>query len=207
MLTWVMRFFGMYAPSQRIRVAMYRKAGINIGEGVYFGSKNWLDINFKSMIYVGDGAALAGDDMILSHDILISASVDKLVASQGDYDGFRPVVIGKGARLGAHVLVLAGVTIGEYSVIGAGAVVVKDIPPYCLAVGVPAKPIRYFTQVKKSPAVPKLFIKCKTCGVEYFSRIVCERRVFKILDLKGSCHPCPNGHKDRYNKEDYYYKD
>ena len=140
----LMRFFGMYAPAQSIRVAMYRKAGVHIGERVFFGGNNWLDINFKSMIYIGDDAALAGDDIILSHDILVSASVDPLVASQGEFDGFKPVVIGKGARLGAHVMVLAGVTIGENSVIGAGAVVVKDIPPFCLAVGVPAKPIKYF---------------------------------------------------------------
>jgi acetyltransferase-like isoleucine patch superfamily enzyme len=140
----LLRFFGMNAPTQSIRIAMYRKAGIRIGERVFFGANNWLDINFKSMIYIEDEAALAGSDMILSHDILVSASTNPLVASQGELDGFRPVMIKKGARLGAHVLVLPGVTIGEYSVIGAGAVVVKDIPPFCLAVGVPAKPIKYF---------------------------------------------------------------
>ena len=60
---------------------------------------------------------------------------------------FRPVVIKDGARIGINEVILSGVTIGENSVIGAGAVVVSDIPPNCVAVGVPAKPIRYLKQL------------------------------------------------------------
>jgi acetyltransferase-like isoleucine patch superfamily enzyme len=187
---------------------MYRKAGIHIGKNVIFGSNNWLDINYKSMIYIGDNAAIAGDDRIFSHDILVSASSNPLVASKGEFDGYRPTIIGKGARLGSHVLVVAGAIIGEYSVIGAGAVIVKDIPPYCLAVGVPAKPIRYFKHESIPKKVPKIFVTCKTCGVEFWSAIVAEKQVLKVLNLKGSVHPCPNcGAKNRYDKKDYYYKE
>ena len=45
--------------------------------------------------------------------------------------------------IGANVTVLDGVTIGDGAVIGAGAVVVKDVPPYAIAVGVPAKVVKY----------------------------------------------------------------
>jgi acetyltransferase-like isoleucine patch superfamily enzyme len=212
MLKMLMRFFGMYAPVQSIRVAMYRKSGVYIGKQVYLGTSNWLDVNFKSMIYIGDNAALAADDMILSHDILISASADPLVASQAEYDGFKPVIIGKGARLGAHVLVLAGVTIGEFSVIGAGAVVVNDIPPYCLAVGVPAKPIKFFNKKlvnnlkEEKPIESITYIKCKTCGNEIKSAIICKKHQFALLKLQGNRHRCPIcGHSNRYNKRDYYF--
>ena len=54
----------------------------------------------------------------------------------------RPIVIGDGCWIGANVTVLPGVTIGRGSVIGAGSVVNKDIPPDCLAVGVPCRVIR-----------------------------------------------------------------
>ena len=54
----------------------------------------------------------------------------------------KKVRIGEGVWLGAHVVVLSGVTIGDGSVVGAGAVVTKDIPPYSIAAGVPAKVIR-----------------------------------------------------------------
>lgn len=55
-----------------------------------------------------------------------------------------PVHIGEGAFIGARSLIMKGVTVGARSVIGAGSVVVGDIPPNCIAAGNPAKPIRSF---------------------------------------------------------------
>ena len=57
-----------------------------------------------------------------------------------------PVKIGKYVHLGEGVCVMPGVTIGDYSVIGAGAVVTRDIPPFSIAVGSPAKVIKQVTQ-------------------------------------------------------------
>lgn len=57
-----------------------------------------------------------------------------------------PVKIGKYVHLGEGVCVMPGVTIGDYSVIGAGSVVTHDIPPFCVAVGSPAKVIKQITQ-------------------------------------------------------------
>ena len=56
--------------------------------------------------------------------------------------GLRKVKIGEGVWLGTHVVVLPGVTIGDNSAVGAGAVVTKDIPNHSKAVGVPASVIR-----------------------------------------------------------------
>jgi len=53
------------------------------------------------------------------------------------------VNVGSGCLIGTKTVIIQGVTIGEWSTIGAGAVVVRDIPPYCTAVGVPAKPIKF----------------------------------------------------------------
>ena len=57
-----------------------------------------------------------------------------------------PVKIGKYVHLGEGVCVMPGVTIGDYSVIGAGAVVTRDIPPFSVAVGSPAKVSKQITQ-------------------------------------------------------------
>ena len=57
-----------------------------------------------------------------------------------------PVKIGKYVHLGEGVCVMPGVTIGDYSVVGAGAVVTHDIPPFSVAVGSPAKVIKQITQ-------------------------------------------------------------
>lgn len=54
----------------------------------------------------------------------------------------KKIVIGKDVFIGGHAMVLRGVAIGDGSIIGAGAVVTKDIPSYCVAVGVPAKVIK-----------------------------------------------------------------
>jgi galactoside O-acetyltransferase len=54
----------------------------------------------------------------------------------------RPVRICRGAWLGARTIVLKGVTIGEGAVIGAGSVVSRDVPPFTLAVGNPARIVR-----------------------------------------------------------------
>lgn len=53
------------------------------------------------------------------------------------------ISIGNDVWIGANVIILPGVTIGDGAVIGAGSIVTKDIPDYAIAVGVPAKPIRY----------------------------------------------------------------
>lgn len=212
----LMRFFGMYLPLQSMRIAMYRKAGIRIGRVLEFGNYNWLSIQFRNLIEIEDGALLAGYTQIISHSYLFNAC-------PGEYgyekNGFFPVVIKKGARIGMGVVILPGVTIGENSVIGAGAVVANDIPPNCVAAGVPAKPVRFFGSTNatsedsavKSAKKPwrhlMLYVKCKTCGVEFDSSIRCDKQIFRGLELRDNRHHCPNGHTNRYNKKDYYYRD
>ena len=59
---------------------------------------------------------------------------------------YSPIVIEDGAHIGIGSIIMPGVTVGKGAVIGAGSVVTKDIPPYCVAVGVPAKVIRKFDE-------------------------------------------------------------
>jgi len=52
---------------------------------------------------------------------------------------FRPTLVKKGATIGANATIICGITIGEYAMIGAGAVVTKDVPDYALIIGNPGK--------------------------------------------------------------------
>ncbi|UEG49470.1 hypothetical protein LK994_12585 [Ferruginibacter lapsinanis] len=61
----------------------------------------------------------------------------------------RPIFIGNDVFIGVNVTILDGVTIGDGAVIGAGAVVATDIPPYAVAVGVPAKVVKYRFEERK----------------------------------------------------------
>ncbi|QHL89493.1 hypothetical protein GU926_17095 [Nibribacter ruber] len=65
------------------------------------------------------------------------AGEDPDIFSKGD------IVIGNDVWIGAHSIVLSGVTIGNGAIIGANSVVTKDLPPYSIAVGTPAKVIKY----------------------------------------------------------------
>jgi acetyltransferase-like isoleucine patch superfamily enzyme len=143
----LLRYGGMYAPSQSIRVKMYRLAGIKIGDPFVFGSHVFMDVMFPN-ISIGDDVILAGYDYILSHsNVLWGYRVGE--------GGVKPVVIKRGARISINVTILPGVTIGENAVVGAGAIVTKDIPDNFLAVGVPAKPVKLLIpiEVKQAPVI------------------------------------------------------
>lgn len=68
-----------------------------------------------------------------------------------NYDGVRknPTIIGDHASLGSDTMLIAPVTVGEYAKTGAGAVVTKDIPPYALVAGVPARLLRMLSPVEQ----------------------------------------------------------
>ncbi|MGQ9730182.1 MAG: acetyltransferase [Candidatus Zipacnadales bacterium] len=85
---------------------------------------------------------------IVSHDAILGDNVCVMpnVAIAGN------VRIGEGVFLGSGVSVRQGVTIGKWSLIGAGATVVENIPPYCVAVGVPARPLRFYKSPDEMPA-------------------------------------------------------
>lgn len=61
-------------------------------------------------------------------------------------DEFRRTRVGRGASLGANCTVICGVTIGEYALVGAGAVVTRDVPAYALVVGMPARVIGWVSR-------------------------------------------------------------
>ncbi len=60
-----------------------------------------------------------------------------------DFPEYKPIHIGHDVWIGARVIILDGVTIGNGAIIAAGAVVTKDIPPYSIAAGIPARVIKY----------------------------------------------------------------
>jgi acetyltransferase-like isoleucine patch superfamily enzyme len=106
---------------------------------IRIGKRVWISQN--CMV---DGPRIdIGDDCILAPYVHIIAAnhrfddADKPIHEQG-IDS-KPVRIGNDCWIGSKSIVLGGVVIGDGSVIGAGAVVTKDIPPYSIAVGVPAK--------------------------------------------------------------------
>jgi len=88
-------------------------------------------------IRIGEGTFVGADAMIFDNDF--HSPEDEFSWGPAAPDNPKPIVIGRGVFIGARVLVLKGVTIGDRAVIGAGAVVTKDVPPQHIAVGNPAR--------------------------------------------------------------------
>jgi UDP-2-acetamido-3-amino-2,3-dideoxy-glucuronate N-acetyltransferase len=61
-------------------------------------------------------------------------------------DAYRKTLVKRGATLGANCTIVCGVTIGEHAFVGAGAVINRDVPPYALMVGVPAKQVGWMSR-------------------------------------------------------------
>ena len=81
---------------------------------------------------------------------------------------FKVTRVKKGASIGANATIVCGVTIGEYAFIGAGAVVTKDVPPYTLVYGNPAKIKGYVCECgEKLEFDDGGIAKCKRCGKLY----------------------------------------
>lgn len=134
--------FGDIGPKCYIEPPFHSSfAGLNVhfGEGVYANFN--LTLVDDTNIYVGD-YTMFGPNVTLAtagHPILAELRIK-------DYQYNAPIHIGKGCWLGTGVIVLPGVTIGDNVVVGAGAVVNKDLPDNVVAVGTPAHVLRKIGQ-------------------------------------------------------------
>lgn len=135
------------------RVFLQRRRGVNIGNHVFLGCGCWLDSVRPDLITIEDHVSLAGSVTILTH----SDPTEPLRDALGSISKvIRPVTIKRGAWITVNVTILPGVTIGENSIVSAGSVVTKDIPPNVLAQGNPATVVRELPDLKKrnSSATP-----------------------------------------------------
>jgi maltose O-acetyltransferase len=111
---------------------------LEVGKNTFIGHQVLItgDNNFK--IKIGDNVDIAPRVCILSgsHDIDMLGTNSAGKGSGGD------VLIDDGVWIGANSTIMPGVKIGKKAVIGAGSIVNKDIPPYCVAVGNPCRPIK-----------------------------------------------------------------
>jgi UDP-2-acetamido-3-amino-2,3-dideoxy-glucuronate N-acetyltransferase len=129
--------------------------GVNIGKG--------CKIQNNVSVYEGvtlEDEVFCGPSMVFTNVYYPRAAIRKM-------DQVRPTLIRKGATIGANATIICGVTIGRYALIGAGAVVTKDIPDYALVMGNPARQSGWVCQCGES------LLDAMICGV-------CRRRY--ILD-------------------------
>lgn len=96
------------------------------------------NVTIKSGVYLWDGTRIE-DNVFIGPNATFTN--DKYPRSKCYPPQFSGIKVNKGASIGANATILPGVTIGEYAMVGAGAVVTKDVPPRTIVVGNPAKVI------------------------------------------------------------------
>jgi acetyltransferase-like isoleucine patch superfamily enzyme len=122
----------------------------NLGEGVFVetGAVVGNGVTLKNQVLVWDGVTI-GDDVFVGPGVIFtndkaprSPRMALVAGRYKDPANWRCLtVIGRGASLGAGAVLLPGLTIGEFAMVGAGAVVTCDVSPYRLIVGNPARPV------------------------------------------------------------------
>ncbi len=115
-----------YIPFLGVKTFLFRKMlGMQVGKDVSVGLMVMLDIIKPELIIIGDNSIIGYNTTILSHEYLIKEF------------RYGPVTIGRNVLIGANCTILAGTEIGDYSIIAAGTVVSRDVPPRTMAGGNP----------------------------------------------------------------------
>ncbi len=120
-------------------VRVFPPLNINYGPGVSLGRDCF--INFGCTLLALGGITIE-DDVFIGPHCVLATEYHPEEPSERHSLLTRPIVVKRNAWLGANVTVLAGVTIGENSIVAAGAVVTKDVPSGMVVAGAPARIIR-----------------------------------------------------------------
>jgi maltose O-acetyltransferase len=118
---------------QRRRWQRLRSLGMHIGNSVFLPADLWIDTSHCHLISIGDNCGFGPQCLILAHD----AQMDEFL----DAGRLGRVTIHPSCHIGARSVILAGVTIGPRTIVGAGSVVSKSLPPNTVCVGSPAVPV------------------------------------------------------------------
>jgi UDP-2-acetamido-3-amino-2,3-dideoxy-glucuronate N-acetyltransferase len=118
----------------------------NIGQNVFIDNKvevgNGVKIQNNVSVYNGvivEDDAFLGPSMVFTNVINPRSFVERK-------SEFRPTYIRKGSTIGANATIVCGVEIGAYALVGAGAVIIRDVPPYAMMVGNPARQIGWISR-------------------------------------------------------------
>lgn len=148
-------YFVCAVGASRVREKIVNKLKY-INPNVRFGTVIDPSVEISNLVTIGDGTIICAHTIITVNVSIGEHVIINLDCTVGhdailcDFVTLYPSVnvsgitnIGRCVELGTGIQIIQGKTVGDYSIIGAGAVVVKDIPEKCTAVGSPAKPIKF----------------------------------------------------------------
>ena len=145
-------------------------SGVSLGQGVFVGNKVVIgdkckiqnNVSIYDNVYLEKGV-FCGPSMVFTNVYNPRALIERK-------DEYRDTFVKKGATLGANCTIVCGITVGEFAFVGAGAVVNKDVLPYALMVGVPARQIGWMSEHGKRldlPVIGNAQTICEYTGQKY----------------------------------------
>ncbi len=124
-----------------LTTSLHRLRGVKVGKGSKINRTAQIDDAYPHLVEIGQKVWITWGVMILCHQRdLTYYEIGQPVMDCPLKTG--KVVIKDGSHIGIGSIIMPGVSIGEGAVIGAGSVVTQDIPPFCVAIGSPAKVIK-----------------------------------------------------------------
>ena len=126
----------------------------SLGQNVFVGNRVKVGNNVKiqNNVSVYDNVTL--EDDVFCGPSMVFTNVYNPRSAVTRKDEYRNTLVKRGATLGANCTIVCGVTIGEYSFVGAGSVINKDVPAFALMVGVPAKQIGWMSRFGERMDLP-----------------------------------------------------
>ena len=113
--------------------------GCSLGQNVFIGNRVVIGANCKIQNHVSVYDNVTLEDDVFCGPSMVFTNVINPRSHVSRRHEFRDTLVKRGATLGANCTIVCGVTIGEYAFVGAGAVVTRDVKPYALMTGVPAR--------------------------------------------------------------------
>ncbi|MBE0376697.1 acyltransferase [Pseudoalteromonas prydzensis] len=144
--------------------------GCSLGQNVFVGNKVTIGNNVKIQNNVSVYDNVHIEDDVFCGPSMVFTNVYNPRSFIERKTEYRDTLVKKGATLGANCTIVCGVTIGEYSLVGAGAVINKNVPAFALMVGVPAKQIGWISKYGEQlnlPLTGNASTMCEHTGDEY----------------------------------------
>jgi UDP-2-acetamido-3-amino-2,3-dideoxy-glucuronate N-acetyltransferase len=151
-----------------VHIASNAEIGSNctLGQNVYVGkAKIGNNVKIQNNVSVYDAVVLE-DDVFCGPSMIFTNVINPRshVVRKHEY---QPTLVKRGATIGAGAIIVCGNTIGSYAMIGAGAVITKDVPDYALVVGNPGRRIGWICQCGIRLEVSNEQAHCRACDSDY----------------------------------------
>lgn len=146
------RWLAIHHPDNKTRENLFRLSNVAVGPRTTINAGLFIYDAYQPLVTIGANCALAANISLVPESFPNMSAIGEWPEVVKRYVRSGPIVIEDHAWLGANVVVLPGVRIGHHAIVGAGAVVTRDVPPYTVVKGQPARAVHRLTPPDPLPA-------------------------------------------------------